>query len=146
MKKVISDFFFRGLIAGSFGPIVLAFVYLILKQNALIEYLTVDQVCIGIFSLTGLAFVSGGMNAIYQIEKLPLMVAILIHCVILYFSYLAFYLINGWLKFGGTPILIFSIIFLLGYFLIWAVIFIINKRRTAKLNEILQKSQHDLHS
>ena len=143
MKKVISDFFFRGLIAGSFGPIVLAFVYLILKQNALIEYLTVDQVCIGIFTLTGLAFVSGGMNAIYQIERLPLMVAIFIHGVVLYISYLVTYLLNDWLKSGTAPILIFTVIFVVGYLTIWVVIYFVNRSNATKLNKMLMQKQHE---
>ena len=143
MKKVISDFFFRGLIAGSFGPIVLAFVYLILKQNALIEYLTVEQVCIGILTLTGLAFVSGGMNAIYQIERLPLMVAIFIHGVVLYISYLVTYLLNDWLKSGTSPILIFTVIFVVGYLAIWVVIYFVNRSNAEKLNKMLMQKQHE---
>lgn len=138
MKKVISDFFHRGLIAGSFGPIVLAFVYIILKQNALIEYLTVKQVCIGIFSLTGLAFVSGGINAIYQIEKLPLMVAIFIHGVVLYISYLVTYLLNDWLRRGIAPIVIFTVVFVVGYLAIWVIIYLVHRKSTDKINQVLE--------
>jgi hypothetical protein len=77
MKKFILEFLHRGFIAASIGPIILAIVYLILQQSADIRTLTVHEVCIGICSLTSLAFMAGGMNAIYQIERLPLMVAIL---------------------------------------------------------------------
>ena len=94
MKSFTSQFVFRGLVAMGFGPIVLAIVYLILKQSAVIDALSVNQVCIGIASLSALAFVAGGMNAIYQIESLPLMTAILIHGGVLYIGYLATYLIN----------------------------------------------------
>ena len=87
MKKIVLDFLRRGFAACGFGPIVLAVLYLILQQSAALEMLTVNQVCIGIFSLTALAFVAGGMNAVYQIEQLPLMVAILIHGSVLYISY-----------------------------------------------------------
>ena len=141
MKKLVLEFFRRGLIACGFGPVVLAIVYLVLQNLALIDTLTVDQVCIGIFSLTALAFIAGGMNAIYQIERLPLMLAILIHGVVLYISYLATYLLNDWLEWGATPILVFSAIFVVGYFVIWAIIYCIIKRKTAKLNEILTKKQ-----
>ena len=79
MKKYVLEFLHRGLIAAGFGPIVLAVVYMILQQTAAVETLSVNQVCIGIFSITALAFLAGGMNAVYQIERLPLMVAILIH-------------------------------------------------------------------
>ena len=119
----------------------MAVLYLILQRHAALEMLTVDQVCIGIFSLTALAFIAGGMNAIYQMERLPLMVAILIHGGVLYISYLATYLLNGWLEWGVVPIFVFSGIFVLGYFIIWAAIYSIIKRNTAKLNELLKEKQ-----
>ena len=141
MKKFVSEFLRRGLIACGLGPIVLAIVYWILQQSAAVETLTVNQVCIGIFSLSALAFIAGGMNVIYQIERLPLMVAILIHGGVLYISYLATYLLNGWLEWGVTPILVFSGIFVVGYFAIWAIIYSIIKRNTEKLNEVLKQRQ-----
>ena len=141
MKKNVLDFFRRGLIACGFGPIVLAVLYLILQHQATIETLTVNQVCIGIFSLSVLAFIAGGMNVIYQSERLPLMVAILIHGGVLYISYLGTYLINGWLEWGVTPILVFSGIFVVGYLVIWAIIYSIIKKRIERFNEILKKKQ-----
>ena len=142
MKKVFLDFLRRGLITCWFGPIVLAVLYLILQQSAAIVTLTVNQVCTGIFSLTALAFLAGGMNAIYQIEQLPLMVAILIHGTVLYIGYLVTYLVNEWLEWGAAPILVFTGIFVLGYLVIWAIIYSIIKKRTAKLNDMLKKKQH----
>ena len=141
MKKNILEFLRRGLAACGFGPMVLAILYLALERHAAVETLTVNQVCIGIFSLSALAFVAGGMNVVYQIERLPLMLAVLIHGVVLYISYLATYLLNGWLEWGTAPILVFSGIFVLGYLGIWAIICSIIKKRTAKLNEILKKKQ-----
>jgi len=141
MKKLLIEFFRRGFIACGIGPVVLAIVYLILQRQCNVQTLTVFQVCTGIISLTTLAFIAGGMNVIYQIEHLPLMVAILIHGCVLYFSYLVTYLVNGWLKWGITPILVFSGIFVVGYLAVWAVIFSMTKRKTAKLNEILKEKQ-----
>ena len=141
MKKIVLEFFRRGLIASGFGPIVLAILYLILKHQANVETLTVNQVCLGIFSLSALAFIAGGMNVVYQIERLPLMVAILIHGVVLYITYLVTYLINDWLEMGATPILVFSGIFILGYLAIWAIIYVIIKKRTERLNVILKHKQ-----
>ena len=128
MKKYISEFFRRGLIAAGFGPVILAILYLILHRADAVDTLTVNEVCIGIFSLYVLAFMAGGMNVIYQIEKLPLMVAILIHGGVLYVGYLMTYLLNGWLKTGKTPILIFTVIFILGYLAIWGIIYFTNSR------------------
>ena len=141
MKKHVLEFFRRGLAACGFGPIILAIVYLVLQYKGAAELLTVNQVCRGIFSLSALAFIAGGMNFIYQMERLPLMMAILIHGSVLYISYLATYLVNGWLKHGVTPILIFSVIFVLGYLIIWALIYFITRRNTEKVNTILRQKQ-----
>ena len=141
MKRHVLDFLRRGLAACGLGPIVLAVFYLTLHHRGSLETLTVNQVCLGIFSLSGLAFIAGGMNAIYQIEKLPLMVAILIHGSVLYISYLGTYLLNDWLKWGMAPFLVFSGIFVVGYLTIWVIIYSIIKKNTERINEILRKKQ-----
>ena len=146
MKKFVLEFLRRGVIASGIGPIVLAIVYLILKQSAAIDTLTVNQVCVGIFSLSALAFIAGGMNAIYQVERLPLMTAILIHGGVLYIGYLGTYLLNDWLDFGVMPVIVFTAIFVVGYIVIWAIIYSIIRRNTAKLNEMLKKKQQNLSS
>ena len=141
MKKIILEFLRRGLMAWGFGPIVLAVLYGVLQHTVGLETLTVRQVCLGIFSLSALAFLAGGMNVLYQIERLPLMVAVSIHGGVLYIGYLATYLLNGWLERGVTPILVFTGIFILGYLAIWAVIYSVIKRNTRRVNELLKKHQ-----
>ena len=143
MKKFVLEFLRRGFVAAGIGPIVLTIVYMILQQTAAVETLSVNQVCIGIFSITALAFIAGGMNAIYQIERLPLMVAILIHGSVLYISYLGTYLLNDWLDWGIMPIVVFSAIFVVGYVVIWAIIYSITKKNTEKLNEMLRQKQQN---
>ena len=144
MKKFVSAFMLRGLIVMGLGPIVLAIVYLILKRAAVIDVLTVNQICIGIFSLSALAFIVGGTNAIYKIEQMPLMMAILIHGAVLYATYLGTYLLNDWLDFGAIPIIVFTAIFVVGYFVIWAIIYSIIRKNTAELNEMLKKKQQNI--
>ena len=141
MKKLFLEFCRRGMTASGFGPIVLAVVYLILNHQSSIELLTVNQVCIGIFSLSALAFIAGGMNVVYQIECLPLMYAIFLHGIVLYIVYLITYLINGWIIWGLTPIFVFTGIFVFSYIVIWIVIYIITKNNTDKINRILIEKQ-----
>ena len=141
MKKFLLDFVHRVLVACGIGPLVLAVVYLILRQTAGLETLTTAQVCTGILSLAVLAFLAGGMNAIYQVERLSLPVAILIHGCVLYLGYLAAYLVNDWLAAGLLPILVFTAVFVGGYLIIWAVIYVILRRSTARLNARLKKVQ-----
>ena len=137
MKKLFLEFCRRGMIASGFGPIVLAIVYLILDQTSSIGLLTANQVCIGIFSLSALAFIAGGMNVVYQIERLPLMYAIFLHGIVLYVAYLITYLINDWIVWGLTPIFVFTGIFVFSYIVIWIFIYIITKKNTDKINQIL---------
>ena len=141
MKQYILEFLRRGLTACGLGPLVLAVLYLILQHNGTLETLTVSQVCTGIFSLSALAFLAGGMNVLYQMERLPLMAAISVHGGVLYAGYLATYLLNGWLERDATHLLAFTGIFAVGYLLIWAVIYSVTKKNTEKINEMLKQKQ-----
>ena len=141
MKNIVLEFIRRGLIACGFGPIVLALLYLILQRAGQIDVLSVNQVCLGIFSISALAFVAGGMNVVYQIERLPLMTAILLHGIVLYVCYLLTYLVNDWLERGLTPLLVFTVIIVVSYFAIWAIIYSVTRHKTAKLNGMLREKQ-----
>ena len=142
MRKYALEFLRRGFVALGIGPIVLAILYLILRRHAGLESLSVDAVVIGIFSISALAFIAGGMNSIYRMERLPLMAAILIHGAVLYVSYLCTYLLNDWLDLGVVPILVFTGIFVFGFFAIWAVIYAVIHKNTQSLNEKLKQKQN----
>ena len=141
MKRHISEFVLRGMVGCGFGPLILVAVYLVLQQTAGVETLTVNEACIGIVSLYVLAFLAGGMNVVYQIERLPLMAAITIHGAVLYVGYLVTYLVNDWLEPGRPAILVFSAIFAAGYVSVWAVIYTVTKRNTDKVNALLKDRQ-----
>lgn len=139
MKKFWKEFLFRGLICAGGGPIVLAIIYGILGATGAAETLSPGEVCLGILTITLLAFIAAGMTAIYQMEQLPLPTMILLHGGALYIAYLLTYLINGWLLNRLKPILVFTGIFIAGYALIWTIIYLVNKARIEKLNKILNQ-------
>ena len=139
MKSFWKDFLFRGMIACAGGPIVLAIIYGIIGATGAVTSLTPQEVCLGILTITLLAFTVAGMTAIYQVEKLPLASAILIHGGVLYATYLLIYLINGWLQKDLIPILVFTGIFLLVYLLIWVIIYSVEKAKIRKINEMRKK-------
>ena len=141
MKKFLLQFLHRGMIGCGIGPIVLAVLYFNLNRHGVLLNLSINQVCIGIFSLAALAFIAGGLNVLYQIERLPLMVSILIHGGVLYAAYLITYLVNGWLDFGFITILVFSAIFIVGYLVIWGIIYSFIRKSTNKINEKLKQKQ-----
>lgn len=139
MKKFASNFFLRGLMAASGGPLVLAIIYGILGATGVADSFSPREVCMGIVSITLLALIAGGMTAIYQVERLPLLSAILIHGGALYVAYLITYLLNNWLKQQFMPILIFTAAFLVGYAIIWAIIYACTKANTKKVNQKLRQ-------
>ena len=144
MKKIVLGFLQKGFVACGFGPMVLVILYWILHQQCDLQYLSVNEVCTGIISLSVLAFIAGGMNVIYRIERLPLALAILIHGSVLYISYLCTYLVNRWLEWGKAPVIVFTVIFVLGYLMIWAIIYWTTQKRTARLNEMLKQKQNNV--
>lgn len=144
MKKIVLGFLQKGFVACGFGPMVLVILYWVLQRQCDLQFLSVNEVCTGIISLSVLAFIAGGMNVIYRIERLPLAVAILIHGSVLYISYLCTYLVNRWLEWGKAPVIVFTVIFVLGYLMIWAIIYWTTQKRTARLNEMLKQKQNNV--
>ena len=138
MKKFWKEFLLRGLICASGGPVVLAVIYGILGATGAVEAIHPGKACVEILSITLLAFVVAGMTAIYQQEQLPLPTAILLHGGALYLVYILTYLINGWLAGQLVSILVFTGIFIAGYALIWLVIYICNKAKIKKINDLLK--------
>lgn len=138
MKKFWKEFLLRGLLAAAGGPVVLAIIYGILGATGAVEFFTPNEVCLGILTITLLAFIVAGMTAIYQMEQLPLITAILLHGGALYIAYILTYLLNGWLLNQLKPILIFTGIFLASYALIWLIIYLVERNKTEKLNKMLK--------
>lgn len=138
MKKFGKEFLLRGLLACGGGPVVLAIVYGILGVTGTVSHFSPNEVCMGILTVTLLAFIVAGMTAIYQLEQLPLICAILIHGAGLYITYILIYLLNGWLKQQLIPIAIFTAVFIAGYAVIWLIIYSVTKAKTEALNRKLR--------
>ncbi len=139
MKKFWKEFFLRGLVSCGFGPIILAIIYGILGVTGTVETLTPGEVCKGILTIALMAFIAGGVSAVYQFENIPVFSAALIHGVALYLDYLMIYLVNGWIAQGLTPILVFTLIFVVGYALTWLVIYAVTRRGTERVNRMLSQ-------
>ena len=139
MKKHEIQFCKRGLMAAWGGPAILAVVYFALGKAGVIQTLTPAEVFQGILTVTLLAFIAAGVSVVYQIDRLPLTGAILIHSVVLYLDYILIYLWNGWLGQGLTPILVFTVIFAAGYALIWLINYLSTRSNIEKLNKQLRE-------
>lgn len=131
--KYIREFLKRGFVAAWGGPVVLAIIFLCHGGDEI----TLSAAAKGILSITALALIAGGITTVYQIERLALFPALLIHGVVLYVTYLTVYLLNGWLAQSTTPLIVFSVIFVAGYALIWAIIYVVTKRKAAAMTKAL---------
>ena len=139
MRKFLKEFLLRGLTCAAGGPVVLAIIYGILGATGAAESLSPREVCMGILSITLLAFIAAGMTAIYQMEQLPLPTLILLHGGVLYIAYILTYLLNGWLLNQLKPVLVFTGIFIGGYGAIWTVIYAVTNAKAKKINEKLKE-------
>ena len=139
MKKSFwKEFTLRGFLACAGGPVVLAIIYGILGATDTVQSLSPMEVCVGILSITVMAFIAAGITVIYQSEWLPLPFAIAIHAVVLYLDYLLMYLLNDWIPRNSTSIGIFSGIFAGGFALVWLIIYLCNRNAIGKINKSIQ--------
>ena len=139
MKKYVLEFVKRGLMAASGGPVILAIIYYILGATGTVTAFAPNEVCMGILSITVMAFIIAGISMIYTVESLPLPMAILIHAGVLYLDHLLVYLMNSWLP--RNAIGTFTAIFAAGYALVWLVIYLCIRAKTKKLNEKLRAKE-----
>lgn len=137
MKKFIKDFALRGMIAAGFGPLILVTIYLGLQLSKTVTNLSVAQVNLNIISSLILAFIAGGISAIFRVERISIGTATLIDAVVIYFDYLVIYLINDWIKAQVIPLIIFTIIYIVGYLIIWLIIYHQVKTQVKNINQKL---------
>ena len=134
MKSFFKEFLKRGLISAWGGPFILAIIYFIIEKTKTLESISFGEVSLGILSITLMAFIAGGITAIYQSEKLPIASSILIHSAVLYFDYLIMYLLNDWIP--RSEIWIFTAIFISGFALVWFIIYLSIKAKTNSINKL----------
>ena len=138
MKQYCLTFLKRGLLAASGGPLILAMIYGILGANGQVTSLAPGEVCVGIVTVTLLAFIAAGIGVVYQIERLPLISATAIHAGALYLDYLLIYLLNNWIPRDWAFIGVFTLCFAVGYALIWGIILLSIRHRTNRINRHLR--------
>ena len=140
MKKNVVDFLKRGAAVSGGGPIVWGIVYAILNACGAVDVISVGKMAFEVISVTLLAFIAGGISIVYQIEKLPLTAAVLIHALVLYIGYIVIYLINGWLS-SIVALLIFTSCFAVGFTAIWLTVYLTTKKSANDVNERLESVQ-----
>ncbi len=138
MKNFWKQFVLRGLMVCCAGPLIVAIIYLCINASGNLKSLTPSEVATAIFSSAIMAFIAGGITAIYTIENMPLNKALLLHGLILYVDYLAVYLLNSWLPLKVITIAMFTVIYVVTYSIISLWIYLATRKRTEKINKQIQ--------
>ena len=134
MKAFFKEFLKRGFMSAWGGPFILAIIYYIIGITGNIQSVSSSEVSLGILSITLMAFIAGGITAIYQNDFLPLASSIAIHAVVLYLDYLIMYLLNDWIP--RSRIGAFTVIFAVGFALVWVIIYLSTKNKANKINKL----------
>lgn len=137
MKEFIRNFIKSGLQAAGFGPLILVIFYYIYSVTINFHTISVQDVNKNIVSSLLLAFIAGGINAIFKVERIPLGLATTIDAIVIYLDYLLFYVLNDWIKLQIIPFLVFTGIYIIGYLIIWLCIYHQVKNQVQKLNQKL---------
>ena len=139
MNKYLKSFLHRGLIFGGFGPVVTGIIYLTLSLTIDNFSVSGTEMFTAIISTYLLAFIHAGCSIFNQIEHWPIAKSLFFHFLSLYLVYSVCYLINSWIPFDITVFLIFTGVFVLGYAIVWLIVYIIVKQTERKLNSKLNK-------
>lgn len=134
MNTYLKTFLHRGLVFGGFGPIVLGIVYAVLERTINDFSLNGVQLLVAIVSVYLLAFIQAGVSVFNQIESWSVPKAMLCHFSLLYIAYAGCYLLNNWIPFQPTVLMIFTGIFVVGYLIIWITVFVSVNLVSRKLN------------
>lgn len=137
MNTCIKKFLHRGLVFAGFGPVVMGIIYAVLEYT--IEDLNVSgtEICLAIVSTYFLAFIQAGVSVFNQMEEWSIAKSTACHFTVLYLAYILCYLINTWIPFRWEVLLLFTVIFAVGYCIIWLSVVISIKLVSQKINKKL---------
>ncbi len=138
MTKYVKEFFHRGLMFSGFGPIILGIIYFILSKTVDNFALSGGEVLAGIVSTYLLAFVQAGATVFNQIEHWPISKSMLCHLSTIYVAYSLCYVANTWIPFEPKVLWIFTIIFMIVYFVVWGIVYISIKATSKNFNAKLK--------
>ena len=141
MKKTYGKIFLRrGLMFGGFGPIIMGLIYLALDNQYTDFAPTGSEIFLGILSTYLLAFVQAGASVFNQIESWSVLKSLLCHLSTLYVAYTICYLANAWLTYSWAVIGIYTAIFIVGYALIWTIVYCCVRVSAKRLNVKIKKT------
>ncbi len=134
-NSYMKAFLHRGMLFGGFGPVVVGIIYAILQATIPSFTLTGFEVCVAIVSTYLLSFIQAGSSIFNQIEEWPIAKSLFYHFFTLYLAYTLCYILNTWIPFEPTVLLIFTGVFAGVYFVVWITVYLIVKLTSKHLNQ-----------
>lgn len=127
------------MIFSGLGPVTAGIVIFIISRFTENVSLDGTQVFIMVLSTFLLAFVQAGATVFNQIEHWSVPKSLACHFASLYAVYVLCYLVNTWIPFDFTVIIVFTIIFITAFFTIWTIVFLCVRHLSKRLNKNLGK-------
>lgn len=141
MNRYVKEYLHRGLIFGGFGPIIAGIVILILDKTGTYTSVSGSDMFLAIVSTYICAFVHAGSSVFPSIEHWSKIKAMFWQFTSIYVVYLSVYQINGWMPLKASVIAIFTVCFLGGFLIIWAIVLASVNAATKRMNEKLESSR-----
>lgn len=123
-----------------FGPIIYAIIIMMLSYTLPDFSITAMEVFKAVLSTYLLAFVHAGASVFNQIESWSVLKSLLCHLSTLYVAYTICYLANAWLTYSWAVIGIYTAIFIVGYALIWTIVYCCVRVSAKRLNVKIKKA------
>ena len=92
----------------------------------------------GIISTYATAFIQAGATVFNQIEHWSVPKSVFCHFGLLYIVYSFAYVANSWIPFKAEVLGVFTVIFAVGFFLIWGIVYLAVRSTGKKFNEKLK--------
>jgi hypothetical protein len=138
MKKYVKEFFFRGMMFGGLGPIVLAIIYYIVSVVDTSTIFEGKEILSGIISVYLLAFVHAGASVFNQIEEWGINKSIAAHFATLYAAYSVCYFTNTWIPFEAKTFAVFTGVFVAIYAVVWTIVYLCVRKSGKKISDRLK--------
>ena len=120
-----------------FGPIVFGIIILCISYFDRVADHSALPIFSGIVTTYILAFVQAGATVFNQIEHWSVPKSLFSHFGLLYVFYSLAYVVNSWIPFKVEVLGVFTVIFVVGFFLIWGIVYLAVKSTGKKFNEKL---------
>ena len=139
MKKYVKMFLLRGATGIGIGNIIAMLISVVIAVTSENSTISVYDYAVWTAASSVIGFVFGGLNVVFEIERLSLLKATLIHYFVMLLTFYACAIPAGWYPFSFVPILISVCIFTGSYVVIWIITYLIIRHNAKRMTDALNR-------